>query len=748
MTKTLLSGMILTAGIGLLSISQESRAYEILAPGNLGAEVNGMIVDLAWEWGDGATKIMSEDFEGDEFPAASWEVKNTYSYDEYGNWIIYDFSESDPEDSLAHSGFKTALVMMGAGDEDETTESHQDEWLIVRPEKGASYMDFWYYLHPQLLEVGGFKDFPDHYYVNISFDNGRTWEELWDGRWDMGNVDAVQQASLFLGDDADENTLVAFQAVSGEKESLYFLWSIDDVEFYSSEEMAARKPELRQRVERAPLSQTLGIPVSRRFTPGSLMTETRRVGDEWLNGGNTTYRVYLDDEIISDYLKARHITDYSKKTPGTHTYRVMGWSEGMDEEFEAASIDVEIGEVTFMPPTNLVGKYELQDNGKYTISASWEAPESDMQPTYYLIFVNGKRFGWIDAGEELVVSQNGLYKGAYEISVEACYEYSEGASERVTVYVFPGTVPTPVGLGLNEESGVVRLSWGYLDTEEVLPESYSIYRGDELLAEGIKDMEFADNEPLLSKCHYNVHAVYADGTVSLPAVALFEPQNATSAELPLEESFDNGHMPAGWSVDLVDAYNLVKDMYAWRFDNWFNSEINAESGINGGFASVSGVAAGMNRLESYLVTPIFDVPEEGEVVVSFDKYFFEDTPGPSGPASFMLSVSTNNGEWWNDLQNLVELPDGRIECSLAEYAGNSLQLRWGFLGRNSGVAAIDNVKVYVAGTDGVEDVCSSLEVIEVYTIDGVKAGKSLSNLPSGIYVVKMSDGTVKKQMVR
>ena len=81
MTKTLLSGMILTAGIGLLSISQESRAYEILAPGNLGAEVNGMIVDLAWEWGDGATKIMSEDFEGDEFPAASWEVKNTYSYD-------------------------------------------------------------------------------------------------------------------------------------------------------------------------------------------------------------------------------------------------------------------------------------------------------------------------------------------------------------------------------------------------------------------------------------------------------------------------------------------------------------------------------------------------------------------------------------------------------------------------------------------------------------------------------------------
>ena len=112
---------------------------------------------------------------------------------------------------------------------------------------------------------------------------------------------------------------------------------------------------------------------------------------------------------------------------------------------------------------------------------------------------------------------------------------------------------------------------------------------------------------------------------------LFEPQNATSAELPLEESFDNGHMPAGWSVDLVDAYNLVKDMYAWRFDNWFNSEINAESGINGGFASVSGVAAGMNRLESYLVTPIFDVPEEGEVVVSFDKYFFEDTPGlPTG----------------------------------------------------------------------------------------------------------------------
>lgn len=92
-------------------------------------------------------------------------------------------------------------------------------------------MDFWYYIHPQLLEDGAYSEFPDHYYVEVSYDNGEFWSELWDARWDMGSADDVRQASLFLDQPADENTLVRFRAVSAEEEGLYYLWAIDDVAF-------------------------------------------------------------------------------------------------------------------------------------------------------------------------------------------------------------------------------------------------------------------------------------------------------------------------------------------------------------------------------------------------------------------------------------------------------------------------------------------------------------------------------------
>ena len=101
--------------------------------------------------------------------------------------------------------------------------------------------------------------------MKISRDNGSTWTELWDARWDMGGVDAVQQASLFLGEETDENTIVAFNAVSGPEESLYFLRTVDDVAFYAAD-------EARKRVTRARAGSSCGSlrpPVPRRSTAGS-----------------------------------------------------------------------------------------------------------------------------------------------------------------------------------------------------------------------------------------------------------------------------------------------------------------------------------------------------------------------------------------------------------------------------------------------------------------------------------------------
>ncbi len=747
MTKTLLSGVIVLPAL-LWPIG--ARAFEPVAPGNLEAEVNGMVVGLTWEWGNAGECVLSEDFEGNIFPSENWEVRTTYSIDEFGNWQLYSF-EDDPGVNLAHSGFQTATLMMGTDDPDEPYLSHQDEWLIVRPGAGAAYMEFWYFLHPELLEVGGYRDFPDHYYVNISYDNGETWEELWDGRWDMGAYEGVQQASLFLGDETDEDTLVAFHAVSGEEESLYFLWSVDDVEFFTAEEMSQRSLSVKKMPRKNPEATYANLPVRREFIPHD---RTARIVEpsEWLNNGNMTYRIYLDDEIVADYLKARHFTDYSTKTPGRHTYRVMAWSEAVDEEFDAASVDVDIEEVIFAAPVNISASWEQQENGKYTIQTAWDAPEGDMEPAYYIVYVNGKTIAWIEPDGNLTAGQTGLYKGVYTFEVEACYEFPDGVSERVSATIYPGTVPTPENLTAIPEGNNVILKWTSAEVEGFDPVGYNVYRGDKLLVENLTVTEFTDTEAPAGVYYYNVHALYADNEVSLPASVMYDEGEPDAVSLPFEENFDNGHLPLGWSVVLVDPNERVKDMYAWRFDNWFDAEIPAESGLNGGFASANSLAAAMNRLETYLYTPVISLPkDDDELVLTFTMYFEEDTPGPSGPASFILGI-TNDGDYWEDLLNLRNVENGEVTVPIDRYAGENVMIRWGLLGRNSGFAAIDNVTVKSSSTV-VEAVMTGNGLVDIIGVDGkvVSSGvnfEAVKQLPEGIYILRYMNGKTVKYIAR
>ena len=73
--------------------------------------------------------------------------------------------------------------------------------------------------------------------------------------------------------------------------------------------------------------------------------------------------------------------------------------------------------------------------------------------------MNDKLFGRIDNGEELSVGQSGLYKGAYTFSVEACYTYPEGTSERIYGSVYPGTKPAPERMEADFDGENVSLRW-------------------------------------------------------------------------------------------------------------------------------------------------------------------------------------------------------------------------------------------------------------------------------------------------
>lgn len=753
MTRLLFLSSLLTATAISAFTPAAAQGFQPVEPGSLKADVKGIVVNLSWEWGNAGKAVCSESFEKDTF-ADPWSVKNTYSYDpsEGGNWMIYDFADY-PDQPLNHDGTRAALLMMAAsGDGDDLTTYHQDEWLIARPGTGAVYMDFWYYLYPQLLEDGAYSDFPDHYYVKISRDNGLTWKELWDGRWDMGPDDAVQQASLFLGEPSDENTLVAFNAVSAEEESLYYLWTIDDVCFYSAEEAAQRNIVTKTVKTPAPVALRADMTRFRKFIPAdtSAKASRRAPESEWLDNGNTTYRVYLDDVMIGEYIKKRHYTDYSTKEPGKHVYSVVPWSEEKDIEYGKASVAVDIEEFSFLPARNIKAAYELQDDGRYNISASWEHPESDVIPDHYNIYVNGKSIGWTDT-EELEMGQSGLYKGAYTFAVEACYKRPDGTAPMVYASVFPGTVPTPRNLSVTCTGNNATVVWDAPEKTDKALCGYKLYRGTELVSEGAS-LSFADNAVPDGLYCYSVHAVYDDGSISLPVSENTIIGSPAPMEIPYSQTFATEHTPAGWNVELVDPRESVKDMYNWRFDNWFETSFPEESGLQGCFAGISGVAAGMNLLQAYLTSPAFQIPENTKAALTFDKYFYEEKPGPSGSAQFILQTSDVSGLNWDEAMNLTDESNGKCRLDLSEYAGQTIRFRWAFMSRNSGIAAIDNVSIYdTVGIEGTETDAPTL--VNVYTTDGITIAQGVSietlkTLPSGLYITHSADGTVRKLLIR
>ncbi|MDE5644633.1 MAG: hypothetical protein K2I45_03220 [Muribaculaceae bacterium] len=73
MKKNLLAGITLLLTAGITSVPMESMAYEIVAPGNLQADVKGTVVNLSWEWGNAGKCVLSESCEGDEI-TAPWQT--------------------------------------------------------------------------------------------------------------------------------------------------------------------------------------------------------------------------------------------------------------------------------------------------------------------------------------------------------------------------------------------------------------------------------------------------------------------------------------------------------------------------------------------------------------------------------------------------------------------------------------------------------------------------------------------------
>ncbi len=725
--------------MGLCAVASAQTAPQ--KPVNFKAETEYSKVVLTWDDPTPTQVLLSEDFEGSTFPSDGWSVKTTNTDDYLNTWFQYpsaEMEESGVDDEsramYVHGGKKSALVYfdMNAPHEDGSSAA-QNEWLYLPKTPGAEYLSFYSYINPSLLEYGTDEDFPDHYYVKVSHDDGATWQVVWDARTDMANIDAFQNVRVYLGDASKGDPIVAFQAVGdvdNPETGLYFAWAIDDVQLLKS------------------------------------------TGDK-----NSTpieaYNLYYDDEVLAENLYSTSFTDLADKEPGRHVYALEAVSNSTNTTSERIEINVDINAPKCNAPTNVQLSSTDDGSGKYSILVKWSEPEGDRKPSGYSVYCNNALVaGYL---EDLEVEQTGKPKGVYTYQVVANYENPDGDSEptEAEATIAVGTRPTATGLTAerNDDSSL-SLTWNAPAASEYTVDHYAVYRGNTKLGD-TKALSFIESEALEGVFSYAVKAVYTDSVAALPATTIVTCGDVPTYQLPFSEDFTGGLTPENWTIEKIDG--KLQDQYMWRFDNWFDTPVTG-GGFSGDFASISSSVAGYTLVWSVLVTPplVRGALAPGEsTFLEFDLDY-----NASGKSSIANVNYSYNGEDWAVIggENFTgylstQLSDGQTcmpehkvyditDCFVDDTT--PIYIAWNYKGKIATHMAIDNVRIYNAKSSGISaakgDVAytvangslrvngSSVSRVQVYSADGVchadvsTSGSKLVSLPlaDGVNVVKFT----------
>lgn len=688
---------------GTLLALPASAQSTLPAPTNLHAVADYNKVTLTWDRGEKLDTLSHEGFEGDTFPAANWSVKKTNTYDALYTWFAYPTTEikenAENYTDWIYAGKKSAAILFDdACPHDDNTSAAQDEWLMVNADD-AKYIGFYTYIDPQLKEWGIDPKFPDHYYVKVSHDNGATWEELWDARYDSDGSSGWQYVALYIGNSETSKTLVAFQAVgdtTNAESGLYFSWVIDDVTLYANEQQPTTSAAAAHAV--APLA---GRATHRTYMPSGLKaTKPLRKAKV---APTECYNVYLDNKLIAKNIKTQAYTETSSKKAGTHTYAVAAVSVSEDLVSDKAEVQVDIKESTTNSPTNVRLSYSVnaKNPAAYDITLSWDAPEGDRKPAYYDTYCNGALFGGYLT--DMSVGQSNVAKGVYTYSVVAVYENPDSESAPASDVISVGTRNTVRSLTATcSTDGKYTLAWEAPKASDYATKDYAVYRGNELLG-NTSETTFTDALSPEGLYDYSVKVVYADGVTSLPLSVSVKNGTVPTYSLPFSEDFTGGLKPANWTVEKVDG--KMKDNYLWRFDNWYDLSISG-SNFDSHFASVTSSVAGYTNVFSTLDTPpILQNAKEGEhTFIEFDMDY--EQGGRTSTAGLYYSL---NGEEWAAIEDVFdgyapeELTEGatsRPEHRIYEVTNcfpdndTPVYFAWKYNGKQAYHIAIDNVKIY------------------------------------------------------
>lgn len=185
----------------------------VLEPYGLMYEFLNNETDVLFSWNNAMGFV--ESFE-ESFPPEGWTVTNTNTVQ---NWQKVGTLEFQSGSVVPVDGSFQAHIMWDYG--------HQDEWLKTEeftvPVNGE--LVFWSY--------SGAKNSPngDHYYVKISTDGGATWDILWDAVTHSYNATSTyEEHTVDLSAYSAQNAILAWQAIDGDGQGLWFAWMIDFIE--------------------------------------------------------------------------------------------------------------------------------------------------------------------------------------------------------------------------------------------------------------------------------------------------------------------------------------------------------------------------------------------------------------------------------------------------------------------------------------------------------------------------------------
>jgi len=217
--------------------------------------------------------------------------------------------------------------------------SHQDEWLITPEVDIVSDSKLTFESTVWEGSVYG-----DHYYVKVSTDGGTTWIPVWDASTLTGNGwnYYYYPYSIDLSNFAGKSVKIAFQAIDGDGQGLWYIWFVDNIGLSAGKSTIKFPASSLTYINNGNSSGKMSTQIARDGNTRSVSTEYRakmRIENESLDmdRGVIGYNIYRDGELITP----TSVTDTTYKdvvpSNGTYCYVVKAIHEGYNgATFESA----------------------------------------------------------------------------------------------------------------------------------------------------------------------------------------------------------------------------------------------------------------------------------------------------------------------------------------------------------------------------------------------------------------------------